>query len=236
MQSMTWVKICGITNLEDALAAVDAGADALGFVFYEKSSRRIDAETARLIVEQLPEKVEKIGVFVDLAQEQLAEIVNEVGLTGVQCRLRPQAAGAAPEGRTKYKSPVRMLMPLSVTRLLEDEKRLQGLTAEFVRMSESRKPSSAFDTFLLDSSTTDKPGGTGKVFDWQRIASLVQVMNKSVKVIAAGGLTPENVGKAMRILHPWGVDVSSGVEAGPGKKDPEKVRAFIRAVREADKN
>jgi phosphoribosylanthranilate isomerase len=236
MESMTWVKICGITNLEDALAAVDAGADALGFVFYEKSSRRMDAETARLIVEQLPEKVEKIGVFVDLAQEQLAEIVNEVGLTGVQCRLRPHAAGAAPEGRTKYKSSVRMLMPLSVTRLLEDEKRLQGLTAEFVRMSESRKPSSAFDTFLLDSSTTDKPGGTGKVFDWQRIAPLVQVMNKSVKVIAAGGLTPENVGKAMRILHPWGVDVSSGVEAGPGMKDPEKVRAFIRAVREADKN
>src|SRR5216684_2418890 len=218
MKSMTWVKICGITNLEDALAAVDAGADAVGFVFYEKSPRRMDAGTARQIV------------------EQLAEIVNEVGLTGVQCRLRPQAAGPSPDGKTKYKNPVRMLMPLSVTRLLEDERRLQGLTAEFVRMSESRKPSTAFDTFLLDSSTPEKPGGTGKVFDWQRIAPLVQVMNKSVKVIAAGGLTPENVGKAMRILHPWGVDVSSGVEMMPGKKDPEKVRAFIRAVKGADKN
>jgi phosphoribosylanthranilate isomerase len=233
---MTWVKICGITNMEDALAAIDAGADALGFVFYEKSPRRVDPGAARLIVEQLPQRVEKIGVFVDLSQEQLAEIVNEVGLTGVQCRLRPQAAGPTPDGRTKYKNPVRMLMPLSVTRLLEDERRLQGLTAEFVRMSESRKPSSAFDTFLLDSSTTDKPGGTGKVFDWQRIAPLVQVMNKSVKVIAAGGLTPDNVAKAMRILHPWGVDVSSGVEAAPGTKDPEKVRAFIRAVKEADRN
>ncbi len=201
---MTWVKICGITNLEDALAAVDAGADALGFVFYQKSPRRLDPSTARQIVGHLPERLEKIGVFVDLSQEQLAEIVNEVGLTGVQCRLRPQAA--------------------------------QGLTAEFVRMSESRKPSIAFDTFLLDSTTPDKPGGTGRAFDWQRIAPLVQVMNKSVKVIAAGGLTPDNVAKAMRILHPWGVDVSSGVEAMPGKKDPEKVRAFIRAVRGADKN
>jgi phosphoribosylanthranilate isomerase len=232
---MTWVKICGTTNLEDALAAVDAGADAVGFVFYEKSPRRVEAAAAREIVAQLPERIEKIGVFVDLAQEQLAEIVNEVGLTGVQCRLRPQAAGPAPDGRTKFRNPVRMLMPLSVTRLLEDERRLQGLMAEFVRMSESRKPPSGFDTFLLDSTTPEKPGGTGRMFDWQRIAPLVQVMNKSVKVVAAGGLTPDNVGKAMRTLRPWGVDVASGVEATPGKKDPEKVRAFIRAVREADK-
>jgi phosphoribosylanthranilate isomerase len=233
---MTWVKICGITNIEDALTAVAAGADAVGFVFYEKSPRRIDPGTARQIVGQLPEKLEKIGVFVDLAQEQLAEIVNEVGLTGVQCRLRPQAAGLVPEGSTKFQNPVRRLLPLSVTRLLEDEKRLQGLIAEFVRMSESRKPPNGFDTFLLDSTTPEKPGGTGKAFDWQRIAPLVQVMNKSVKVIAAGGLTAENVARAMGILRPWGVDVSSGVEASAGKKDPEKVRAFIRAVREADKN
>src|SRR5258708_18594368 len=134
---MTWVKICGITNLEDALTAVDAGADAVGFVFYEKSPRRMDADTARQIAERLPEKLEKIGVFVDLAQDQLAEIVNEVGLTGVQCRLRPPAAGPAPNGRTKYKNPVRMLRPLSVTRLLEDGRRLQGLTAELVRGTES---------------------------------------------------------------------------------------------------
>lgn len=233
---MTWVKICGITNLEDALAAVDAGADALGFVFYEKSPRRMDPGAAREIVLQLPAKVEKIGVFVDLSQERLTEIVDEVGLTGVQCRLRPLAGGPSPDGRAKYKNPVRMLMPLSATRLLEDEKRLQGLMAEFVRMSELRKPSATFDTFLLDSTTPNKHGGTGRPFDWQRIASLVQVMNKSVKVILAGGLTAENVAGAMRILRPWGVDVSSGVEAAPGKKDPAKVRAFIRAVRGADKN
>src|ERR1022692_1239680 len=98
---MTWIKICGITNLEDARAAVNAGADALGFVFYEKSPRRMEPGAAREIVQQLPEKIEKIGVFVDLSQERLAEIVNEVRLTGVQCRLRPQAAGPSPDGSTR---------------------------------------------------------------------------------------------------------------------------------------
>ena len=231
---MTWVKICGITNLEDALTAVEAGADALGFVFYENSPRRLDPGAARQIVEQLPERLEKVGVFVDLAQERLVEIVDEVGLTGVQCRLRPQAS-PSPDGKTKLQKPIRMLLPLSVTRLLEDETRLQGLTAEFVRLAESRKPPSGFDTFLLDSTTPERPGGTGKVFDWQRIAPLVHVMNKSVKVIAAGGLTADNVGDVMRILRPWGVDVSSGVEAALGKKDPRKIRAFLNAVREAGK-
>lgn len=234
---MTWVKICGITNVTDALAAVEAGADALGFVFYEKSPRWLDPATAREIVAQLPEKLEKVGVFVDLSQERLAEIVNEVGLTGVQCRLRPQTApsASAPNGKTKFQNRIRMLLPLSVPRLVEDERRLQGLIAEFVRMSESRKPPSGFDTFLLDSTTPDQPGGTGRTFDWQRIAPLAHVMNKSVKVIAAGGLTPENVGEAIKILRPWGVDVSSGVELIPGRKDPTKVRAFINAVRQADK-
>ena len=231
---MTWVKICGITNLEDALAAVAAGADAVGFVFYEKSPRRLDPRSARQIVEQLPKTLEKVGVFVDLSQERLAEIVNEVGLTTVQCRLRPQASPSA-DGKTQFQNPIRMLLPLSVTRLLEDDTRLQGLTAEFVRMAESRKPPRGFDTFLLDSTTPQQPGGTGRAFDWQRIAPLVHVMNKSVKVIAAGGLTPENVGEAMRILRPWGVDVSSGVEATPGKKDPGKIRAFLNAVRATDK-
>src|SRR5260370_3025834 len=135
---MTWVKICGITNLEDALAAVDAGADALGFVFYQKSPRRLDPSTARQIVEHLPERLEKIGVFVDLSQEQLAEIVNEVGLTGVQCRLRPQAAGPTPDGKTKYRNRTAILMPLSATRQLEDESWLQGCTADFVSGLTSR--------------------------------------------------------------------------------------------------
>ncbi len=231
---MTWVKICGITNLEDAQTAVEAGADALGFVFYERSPRKIEPEAAREIVQQLPEKIEKVGVFVDMLQDRLTEIVNEVGLGTLQCRLRPKGA-ASPEGKGGFQHRIRMLMPLSASRLIEDEKRLQALTAEFVRMAESRKPPKGFDSILLDSTTPGQPGGTGRTFDWKRIAPLVHAMNKSVKVVAAGGLTPENIAEAMRILHPWGVDVSSGVEASAGKKDPAKVRAFVTAVREADR-
>ena len=224
---MTWIKICGITNLEDALLAVDAGADALGFVFYEGSPRKVDPSTARQIVEQLPQRVEKVGVFVNVPETKMAEVVNEVGLTALQCSVRSQNG-------FKFGNNVRILVPLSVPLLLENQTRLQGLTAEFTRMAEARKPKGGLDTFLLDASTAERPGGTGRTFAWRRIVPLVQVMSKSVKVIVAGGLTPENVGEAMKTLRPWGVDVASGVEASPGRKDAIKVRAFVRAVRVAD--
>jgi phosphoribosylanthranilate isomerase len=229
---MTWVKICGITNLEDALAAAEAGADALGFVFYEKSPRYVDPGTAAAIAQQVRDKIEKVGVFVDPPQNGLADIANGVGLTMLQCRVgwKPGA-----ESKAAFQQPVRMLFQLSVGRLLADEKRFQGLIAEFLRMSESPKRPSGLDTFLLDSSTPEQPGGTGRTLDWKRLAPLVHVMNKSAKVVAAGGLTPANVTEAMRLLRPWGVDVSSGVEVSPGKKDPMKVRAFLKAVREADR-
>jgi phosphoribosylanthranilate isomerase len=226
----TWIKICGITNLEDAFAAVDAGADAVGFVFHEPSPRHIDPAAARIIVQQLPGKIEKVGVFVNASEDRLARVVDQVGLTALQCSVRSQADA----NLSKIRSSVRRLIPLSVTLLLENQSRLQGLTAEFTRMSESRKPKTGLDTFLLDSSTAARPGGTGTTFDWRRAVPLVQVMSKSVKVIIAGGLTPENIGEAIRILRPWGVDVASGVESAPGRKDPEKVRAFVRAVRAAD--
>ena len=229
---MTWVKICGITNLEDALAAADAGADALGFVFHEKSPRYVDPGTAAAIAQQVTEKIEKVGVFVDPPQNGLAEIANGVGLTMLQCRVGSKPGA---ESKAAFQQPVRMLFQLSVGRLLADEKRFQGLIAEFLRMSESPKRPSGLDTFLLDSSTPEQPGGTGRTLDWRRLAPLVHVMNKSAKVVAAGGLTAANVTEAMRLLRPWGVDVSTGVEASPGKKDPIKVRAFLKAVREADR-
>jgi phosphoribosylanthranilate isomerase len=230
---MTWVKICGITNLEDALAAADAGADALGFVFYEKSPRYVDPGTAAAIAQQVRDKIERVGVFVDPPQNGLAEIASSVGLTMIQCRVGSRPAA---ENKAAFQQPVRMLFQLSVGRLLADEKRFQGLIAEFLRMSESPKRPSGLDTFLLDSSTLEQPGGTGRTLDWKRLAPLVHVMNKSAKVVAAGGLTPANVTEAMRLLRPWGVDVSSGVELSPGKKDPVKVRAFLKAVREADRS
>ncbi len=231
---MTWVKICGITNAADAINAVDAGADALGFVFYEKSPRFVDSLTAATIVAELPAQIEKVGVFVDTPQERVAEIVNQVGLTAVQASLGSTTKSG--NSKTAFARQVRMLLPLSVTRLLGDERRLQGLMAEFLRMAESPKRLNTQDAFLLDSTAPDLPGGTGRPFDWQRIAPLVHIMNRSVKVVAAGGLNPGNVGAALRILKPWGVDVSTGVEAEPGRKDHGKVRAFVRAVREAEKN
>jgi phosphoribosylanthranilate isomerase len=230
---MTWIKICGITNLGDGLAAVEAGADAVGFVFHQKSPRFVEPQVARDIVASLPEKLEKVGVFAEMPQNVL-ELVGEVGLTAVQCRLGTQA-GPPQNGKTRLGRPVRTLVTLSVPRLLQNEKKLQGLIAEFLRLAESPKRPSGFDTFLLDSSTPEQPGGTGEVFNWKKVAPLVQVMNRSVKVIAAGGLTPLNVGEAMRILRPWGVDVSTGVESEPGKKDRAKVRAFVNAVRSADR-
>ena len=230
---MTWVKICGMTNLGDALSAVEAGADAVGFVFYEKSPRYVDPQTARDIVAALPEKPEKVGVFAEMPKNVL-DIVRDVGLTAIQCRLGSQ--GSLPQdGKAALGRPVRMVVTLSVTRLLQNEKKLQGLTAEFLRLAESPKKPSGFDTFLLDSTSPEQPGGTGQTFNWKKVAPLVQVMNRSVKVIAAGGLNPTNVGEAMRMLRPWGVDVSSGVESEPGKKDRGKIRAFVSAVRAVDK-
>lgn len=230
---MTWIKICGITNLPDALAAVEAGADALGFVFYEQSPRNVNSQIAREIVAGLPEKLEKIGVFAELPPN-IVELVGEVGLTAVQCRLGSKG-GPQQNGKTTLGRPVRTIVTLSVTRLLQNEKKLQGLTAEFLRLAESPKRPSGLDTFLLDSTSPEQPGGTGQVFNWKKIAPLVLVMNRSVKVVVAGGLMPSNVAEAIRTLRPWGVDVSSGVESEPGKKDRGKVRAFINAVRAADK-
>jgi phosphoribosylanthranilate isomerase len=222
---MTWVKICGMTNLEDALTAVDAGADAVGFVFYEKSPRNISVEAAREIVEKLPESVEKVGVFVDLESERIREIVLAVGLGAVQLHgdksmnclwedLRPSAQSV---GASK-------LIPMMYAETLRD---CGFLINEDVR--------DQIFAILLDSRSEVTPGGTGATFDWESTRDIVQAISLLVPVIVAGGLTPGNVREAMRLFQPFGVDVVSGLEASPGKKDPEKVRAFVKAVRDADR-
>src|SRR5262249_9711094 len=155
----------------------------------------------REIIAALPEKLEKVGVFTEMPPNAL-ELVRDAGLTAVQCRLGSKAAPLT-DGKAAMGRPVRMLVTLSVTRLLQNEKKLQGLIAEFLRLAESPKRPTGFDTFLLDSTTPDRPGGTGQTFNWKKVAPLVQVMNRSVKVIAAGGLTAVNVGEAMRLLRPW---------------------------------
>jgi phosphoribosylanthranilate isomerase len=220
---MTWVKICGMTNLEDALTAVDAGADAVGFVFYEKSPRNISVEAAREIVRKLPEGVEKVGVFVGETTKNVNDIAARANLTGVQFYHANRKSGA--QGWTTIIQEMRRKVIIAVG----GERLIDG--GVFIS-AEAKKRIYAI---LIDSGSGDRPGGTGATFDWQECSGLVQGLGSSMPVIAAGGLTPENVIEAIRILKPWGVDVASGVEATPGKKNPDKVRAFVKAVRDADR-
>jgi len=218
---MTWVKICGMTNLEDALVAVEAGADAVGFVFYEKSPRRISVEAAREIVEKLPAGVEKVGVFVNEMEGTLCDVADRVGLTSTQMH-----------GDNED--------PHVADLVVAKRPRLKVLAA--ISMSQERPDGWAMmwhpDTvhaFLVDSGDSSSHGGTGDVFNWRASVPVLENIKRLGRVVAAGGLTSENVGEAIAILRPWGVDVASGVEASPGKKDPKKVRAFVKAVREADR-
>lgn len=217
---MTWVKICGITNLEDALVAVDAGADAVGFVFYEKSPRFVSVESARQICSNLPERIDKIGIFVNEAPERVSAIAHQVGLTAVQFH------------GDEWKNPLRYSVDrdsffcLPMLEIARDP-----LTAMHSLRNVESFPNLA--GFLLDSGTGEKRGGTGQTFPWGDALSFSSLKTLR-RIVIAGGLTPSNVGHAVEYLEPFGVDVVSGVEERPGKKDPEKVRAFVRAVREYD--
>lgn len=242
---MTWIKICGTTNLEDARVAVEAGADALGFVFYEKSPRKIAAEAAREIVSRLPERVEKVGVFVDTSGFHPVDIVRQVGLTAIQNSLGflPTVA-KAPQmvvAFAGFPRPPKLFLSFPAAWFFGGAEKIKELMECFshLRRDISGRPVSpegCFDTFFLDSGTAQQPGGTGKVFDWEKVVPVAEGMQQhGFKLVVAGGLNSTNVAEAIRILKPWGVDVASGVEARPGKKDPEKVSAFIEAVRQADK-
>jgi phosphoribosylanthranilate isomerase len=223
---MTWVKICGMTNLEDALTAVEAGADAVGFVFYEKSPRNISVEAARAIVEKLPESVEKVGVFVGQSAEQVSGISERAALSAVQVY---PISGAEPGSLSDFVQNVqrRMFVAIPSQRVTAEEGFGFFFSEEFLRCTSA---------VFLDSGNSQQPGGTGTAFDWKSAAQPVKAMSRNIPVVIAGGLTPQNVAQAIVILEPWGVDVASGVEARPGKKDPEKVRAFVKAVRAAERS
>lgn len=217
---MIWIKICGTTNREDALTAVEAGADALGFVFYEKSPRKIDPQTARRIVEKLPSNIEKVGVFVNEPAEKILKTVMQASLTAVQLH---GIASRRPE----------------FIRSLEDSRGLKiflALQADEIGAFEAPENNKGeIGAVFVDSGTSQLPGGTGKTFDWRAATAGVEAIKRNSNVVVAGGLNPSNVAEAIRILKPWGVDVASGVEARPGKKNSEKVRRFIEAVRSAEK-
>ncbi|PYX64095.1 MAG: N-(5'-phosphoribosyl)anthranilate isomerase [Acidobacteria bacterium] len=227
---MTWVKICGTTNLEDALTAVDAGADALGFIFYEKSPRRIDPETASGIVFQLPPKVEKVGVFVNESPARMIEIGRRAGLTAFQVHSGALATKTDPQAGWYPGPGIRIYLALPAAPFFEQN-------IQWVPSGRGlADPVEGIAAIFLDSGTEQRPGGTGATFDWEKAAPVIASMSQDTHVVVAGGLNPSNVCDAIRILHPWGVDVASGVEARPGKKDPKKVREFVQAVRRAEKS
>jgi phosphoribosylanthranilate isomerase len=228
---MTWIKICGTTNLEDALIAAEAGADALGFVFYEKSPRNVAPAVVREIVKKLPEKIEKVGVFVDRSFEYMEDVATRSGLTAIQVHPDFSEDSGAWEKGLVGKPRARHLKKYLVLPANSYDKFHIAISS---KDQESQKWLNAIS---IDSGTPQQPGGTGKAFDWRGNMPLVELIRRSgFDIVVAGGLNPGNVAEAIRILNPWGVDVVSGVEASPGKKDPAKVRAFIAVVRQTEKS
>ncbi|UWZ86066.1 phosphoribosylanthranilate isomerase [Occallatibacter riparius] len=214
-----WVKICGNTSLEDAQLAVDSGADALGFVF-AASPRRVNAEQVAAITAQLPASVEKIGVFVDTPFDEIVSIVRTCGLTGVQIHSALATDGPA-RLRAEFGPGLRIL-------------RVVHFGPGAMQYAEAYLADPNVDGLLVDSRTATAVGGTGIAFDWAHAAeTLFQNPNGGKVLVAAGGLSPDNVAEAIATLRPWGVDVVSGVEAAPGRKDAGKVRAFIANARSA---
>jgi phosphoribosylanthranilate isomerase len=195
---VTRVKICGITNLADAQAAVEGGADALGLVF-APSPRRIEIETARAIVAVLSPKTVFVGVFRDAPLEEVKSVANQVGLDVVQLH-----GDESPE----YCAEVNRCV---IKRFAVDERLRERLRR-----------------YCVFASLLDPGAGSGQTFRWEQAVGLDR------RIIVAGGLTPDNVAEPVRLLRPFAVDVASGVESSPGRKDREKIRAFIRVVREAD--
>ncbi len=218
-----WVKICANTNLEDALLAAEAGADALGFVF-APSKRQVAPLEVRAIAQQLPSAVERVGVFTEASAEEILNTVEVAGLHAVQLHRGFDLS---------FSRNLRKRLPPSVSlietvhwRVGEDEASAALIKAQLNELAEGN------DRVLLDAKLGTAAGGLGIPFHWEAAQSVV-AEHSHLRVIVAGGLTPDNVAGAISILHPWGVDVASGVEHERGRKDPEKVRRFIENARRA---
>lgn len=205
------VKICGITSLRDAEAAVESGADALGFVFFEHSPRKVGVKEAARIIRRLPPFISKVAVTVDVAAGAIRKIIETTGVDTLQFHGNETPAFCAEFRQLKVVKAFRIRPLLE----LKGFEQFKGAT----------------DAWLLDTYTPGQPGGTGAVFNWQ-IARWLRKLGHPI--ILAGGLTEKNVGKAIARVRPYGVDVASGVEASPGRKDLGKLRRFIEAVRNAE--
>jgi phosphoribosylanthranilate isomerase len=208
-----FVKICGITSPADARLAVESGADAVGFVFWSMSPRRTDAARAAAVSRELPPFVLRVGVFVDATRDEMARVSDAVGLDMLQLHGEepPEALAGLPRRALKAVRVGKGFRPEEALRYAE---RAAGLVVD------TRLPGE-----------TQLPGGTGVPFDWSLVAGLAE---RVPFLVLAGGLRPENVAEAIQAVRPHAVDVSSGVETIPGRKSPERVRAFVAAVRAAE--
>jgi phosphoribosylanthranilate isomerase len=202
---MAEVKICGLTTLEDTRRCIDAGADVIGLNFWPGSPRHVDRSTARMIVETLGDCAQMVGVFVDAELEQIREILAETGLQWAQLHGEETPEELAELLPNAYKA-------IGVK---------DGGAVELARTYPG-------EHLLLDASVPGMPGGTGRTFDWAIAAEVA----KERKLTLAGGLKPANVGEAVRLVQPFRVDVASGVESSPGRKDPVLVRRFIAAAKD----
>jgi len=202
------VKICGITNAPDAHAAIEAGADALGFMFYEPSPRNVSIRQVAEILRELPPFIIKVGVFVDASEDLVMRAIGDCGLNLLQFHGNETPAYCSQFG----------IMSMKAFRV-RDAGSLAALR---------EYPT---DAWLLDAFVTDKLGGTGEKFNWELA---IEAKKFGRPIFLAGGLTPANVADAVRTVQPYAVDVSSGVEASPGKKDHIKVRDFIKAAKSVE--
>lgn len=203
----TIVKICGVTSVADALAVAEARADALGLNFYEGSPRYLPMKTAAEIAREAPSFLIKVGVFVNASEETVLRAIGECGLNIAQFH-----GDEPPEFCVQF--PV---MTIKAFRIRDAE-------------SLAALPNYKTDAWLLDAFVPDKAGGTGTKFNWDLA---IEARKLGTPIFLAGGLTPENVGEAVRTVQPYAVDVSSGVESTPGKKDHAKIKAFVAAAKAA---
>ncbi|MDE1943140.1 MAG: phosphoribosylanthranilate isomerase [Betaproteobacteria bacterium] len=204
----TRVKICGITRPEEARAAVRAGADAIGLVFHASSPRALEVEQAAEIVASLPPFVSAVGLFVDAPAARIESVLSRVRLDCLQFH-----GNEAPAECERFDVPY-----IKVARVRAGFDLIQYA----VEYRHAR-------AILVDAYVPGQPGGTGRTFDWGLLPE-----GLPLPLILSGGLAPDNVARAVRTVHPWAVDVSSGVESAPGRKDPEKVLQFIEEVRNED--
>ena len=216
-----WIKICGNTTLEDAQHAVACGADAVGFVF-APSPRRVTTDVAARIIARLPSTIEKYGVFVDEQFDEIVAAVSDCSLTGVQLHSDSDVASRLKRHFSEGPGVTR----LKILRVLHYGPQIE---TKLDALQQDR----AIDAVLVDTKTANAVGGTGVSFDWQGASRSFFRVAPHLRLIAAGGLKPENVAEAIATLQPWGVDVASGVEASPGRKDAARLKQFIMLARTA---